>query len=130
MHIAVYLAAFGLMAVFHAIMVIRLRWKFKISMGDGGNEELMRAMRVFGNFIEYVPLGLVLLMGCELVQSPAWYLHLTGGSLVLGRCLHAIGMGKPKNGFNPRVAGMILTLISLVLSSVGVLLFSVYSIPS
>ena len=130
MHVAVYLAAFGLMAVFHAIKVIQLRWKFRISIGDGGVEELTRAVRVFGNFTEYVPIGLILLIGCELVQSPVWYLHLTGGSVVLGRCLHAIGMSKPRGGRNPRIVGMMLTLISFVLGSLGVLLFSVYSTSS
>ncbi len=127
MHIAVYLAAFGLMAVFHASKVIQLRWKFRISIGDGGVEELTRAVRVFGNFTEYVPLALILLIGCELVQAPVWFLHLTGACLVLGRCLHAIGLSKPRGGRNPRIIGMMLTLVSLILGSVGVLLFSVYS---
>lgn len=56
----------GLMCVWLAFQVIKNRRKHKISLGDGGIEELARAIRAHGNFIEYVPISLILLGASEL----------------------------------------------------------------
>lgn len=124
MHVAPYLSLFGFTAIFHALRVIRLRMKYKISTGDGGNPELARMIRVFGNFSEFVPLGLILLVACELVQAPVWFLHLQAGCLVVGRTLHAMGLGRIAGRSHPRFFGMVLTFTSLALGSLGVLVFS------
>jgi uncharacterized membrane protein YecN with MAPEG domain len=46
--------------------VIGLRRKNKVALGDGGKEDLERAIRAQGNFAEYVPFGLILLACLEL----------------------------------------------------------------
>lgn len=122
MHTAPYFTAFGLLTIFHSSRVIRLRWRHKVSMGDAGVQELARMIRVFGNFSEYVPMGLILLIALEIVQAPPWYMHLCGITLLVGRITHALGLGHGQ--LNPRVAGMVLTLLSLALGSVGVMLFT------
>jgi uncharacterized protein len=123
MHTAPYFTALGLMAIMNSIRVVQLRIKHRISLGDGGHEDLIRAIRIFGNFTEYVPLGLVLLAALEFVQAPVWYMHICGALLLIGRILHAIGL-LGKGSTPPRVIGMVLTYIMLTLSSVGVTLFS------
>ena len=37
------------------------RNRHKIGIGDGGDKALARKIRVHGNFVEYVPLGLLLM---------------------------------------------------------------------
>nr|AEQ20632.1 putative glutathione S-transferase [uncultured bacterium CSLF43] len=126
MHTAPYFTAFGLLAILHALQVVRLRIKHKIHLGSGDNPELERMSRVFGNYVEYVPIGLVLLIALEVAQSPVWYLHLCGMTLLLGRIFHAIGLSQTELPNSLRRLGMILTLFSLFLASVGVTLWTIF----
>lgn len=123
MHTAPYFTALGLIAIVNAVRVIRLRQRLGVSLGDGGHDELNRAIRVFGNFAEYVPLGLVLLAALEFVQAPVWYMHVCGALLLMGRLFHAVGI-LGKGSMNARVVGMVMTFTTLALSAVGVTLFS------
>ena len=58
-------AIFGIIYVVLAFGVIKLRFKGQVSLGDGGDEELEKAIRVHGNFAEYVPFTLLLLWFVE-----------------------------------------------------------------
>jgi hypothetical protein len=56
-------------------------------------KELIRTVRAHGNATEWVPLGLVLLLAVELSGAGTRFtLHLAGGTLLLGRVLHAAGL--------------------------------------
>ena len=124
MHTAPYFTALGLIAVMNSIRIVRLRRRHKISLGDGGNVLLLHATRAFGNFMEYAPFGLVLLVGLEFVQAPILFLHVCGGTLLIGRIAHSSAFMKEKISMNARIAGMTLTYASLILSSVGITVFS------
>ncbi len=124
MHTAPYFTALGLIAVINAVRVVRLRMRHNVSLGDGGFPDLNQAVRAFGNFSEYAPLGLVLLFALEYVQAPVWYLHLCGATLLVGRMLHAFAFSKPGIPAPPRVAGMLLTFFSITVSAIGVTVFS------
>jgi len=115
------------LALFNAYRVIVLRNRHKVSLGDGGNADLLQAVRAFGNLMEYAPFGLVLLFALEYVGAPVWYLHLCGATLVVGRLLHSYAFMKPNIAMRERVSGMMLTFASVLLSSVGVTLFSLIS---
>ena len=84
--------------------VIKLRRANKIGLGTGGNESLERAIRAQGNFIEYVPIGVLMLATLEL----------NGVSLIGGRFFHSIGINTPPPDFSKRVLGMQLTLFTLI----------------
>ena len=51
----------GLLAVSLTVSVGRLRMQKKIYLGDGGDPEMLSAIRAHGNFMEYVPLCLALI---------------------------------------------------------------------
>ena len=91
--------------------VIKYRFKFKVGLGDGNNEEMSRIIRVQGNFIEYVPLALILIFFCELNIASAMYIHLMGITLVIARVLHAFGLTKASGNSKSRFLGTILTLL-------------------
>lgn len=55
----------ALMLVGVSIRVTVLRARTKIEFADGGNQALQRAIRVQGNFIEYVPMALALMAAVE-----------------------------------------------------------------
>lgn len=61
----VYAGLMGLLFVLLSVGVIRARRESGVALGDGGDRALLRRQRVHGNFAEYVPLGLVLLMCAE-----------------------------------------------------------------
>lgn len=124
MHSAPYFTAFGLLTILHAYRVILLRRKYRVGLGSGGHPELEKMIRVLGNHAEYVPIGLILLIGLEFVQAPTWYLHLCGITLLAGRLLHAYGLSKSEGLSFGRYRGVQLTFLSLFLSSIGVTLWS------
>ena len=107
----------GLLGVALLSNVGRVRGKTKIFIGDGGNEELITAMRVQANFVENVPLGLILIWLASATYGAATVATLSVG-LVVARVLHAAGM----LGYLPygRPVGATITLLVLVVSSIWV----------
>lgn len=127
MHIAPYLAAFGLLTILHSARVVQSRRKHKIGIGIG-HPELERMVRVFGNHSEYVPMGLILMFALEYMDAPILFLHSVGAPLLIGRCLHAGALSRTTGPTPGRVAGMILTWLSLFLGAMGVLIFSFFTL--
>lgn len=89
---ALYAGLLGLMSIGIAAMAGRLRGATKISIGDGGNRELLLAMRRHSNFIEVVPLALVLLGTLEINGVSSTAIHGLGIALVIARGAHAVGL--------------------------------------
>ncbi len=61
-----YAALLGFLLVYLSIRVIRLRRRFKVAIGAGGEAAIERAARVQANFSEYVPMALILLLLAEI----------------------------------------------------------------
>ncbi len=89
---ALYAGILAIMLMALSIWVITRRGKHKVGIGDGGNPDMQRAMRVQGNFVEYVPICLILIAVLESTNASAYGLHALGVVLVLSRGLHAIGL--------------------------------------
>ena len=98
----------------------QIRSREKIGIGDGGNDLLIRRMRAQANFIEQVPLTLLLFGALELAgKCPAWLVAL-GALFLLGRVAHAFGMDdsfKPGRAIG-MLTGMVLQL-ALVVMAIG-----------
>lgn len=117
-----YAALCGLLLLVLGLVVVRLRRRHNVLTGDGGRDDLARAMRVQANFVEYVPLTLLLLFMLELSRQPFWLLHLLGAALFIGRVLHAWGyLLTPRLSFG-RAVGICLTWIVLGVTSLWLLL--------
>ncbi len=115
----VYAALFALFYIFLSLRVAAMRRSARVSLGDGGNAELTRRMRVHGNFIEYVPLALILMALVELQGQPAWTIHLIGACLAVGRLVHAYGVGRQPQILKLRVLGMVLTITALTVGAMA-----------
>lgn len=63
-----------------------------ISLGDGGNPEMLRRIRGHGNFSEYVPFILLMIGFLEVSRFPAWSIHALGATLVAARVLHGYAL--------------------------------------
>ena len=104
----------GLLAAALTINVGRMRGQKKIFIGDGGDKEMLAAIRAQGNLIELTPLCLLLIY---LLHGP--YGNRTVGVLaivlVVARFVHAGGM-LGLVGFG-RAAGAIATTAVLAIAS-------------
>ena len=83
---------------------------------DGNDETLKRRIRALGNFIEYVPLCLILLALIELNGASNNLLWGLGGCFAAGRILHSIGMLSNPHFPLPRILGMFATYAILALA--------------
>ncbi|MFO1378242.1 MAG: MAPEG family protein [Steroidobacteraceae bacterium] len=83
-------------------------------------------MRVQANFVENVPLALLLLFALELQGTGTLALHVFGSSLVVCRLLHAWGLGSNEGANYPRLIGAQGTF--LLMSIMGVALVYGYAI--
>ncbi len=114
-------AALSLLCVMMALKVIGIRRRDKISVGDGGSDELLRAMRAQANLLEYAPLTLILLACAELNGVHWIILVLLAMVFVAGRILHPVGIKDANAPGKARVLGMILTLnVMLALSVINI----------
>jgi uncharacterized protein len=117
-----YAALLATLFVALSIRTLRLRRSLQIGLGDSGNAQMLRAMRVHANFAEYVPLSLVLVYFVERQGAYPLFIHGLGLCLLIGRLSHAYGVSQARENYAFRVTGMVLTFITL-LSCAGYLLF-------
>lgn len=104
----------ALLFVTFATLVVMNRFRAKTSMGDGGDDGLRLAIRRFGNFIEYVPIALVLMAVIELNGAPDWMLWTMGGLLVGGRLAHFTGLDPVKAPTVGRVIGITTNIAAIL----------------
>lgn len=107
----------GLMLLSLLWPIVRMRRGEKVGLGHGGNPELLRRIRVHGNFVEYVPMLLVLLALLETGGLARWMVALLGGVLVAARALHAIGLSRSPGYSFGRFWGTLLTWLVLLVAS-------------
>lgn len=117
-----YAALLGIILLVLSIRVVAVvRPKGKVSYGDGGNPDFTTVTRAQGNFIEYVPLILILIAFAEAGGTSSGWIHAMGAGLVVGRILHPLGLTN-NPGVNPmRFIGTNLTWIALLAASIFVL---------
>ena len=111
-----YAGILGLISFVLAFQAGRLRGKTKISIGDGGNQELLLAMRRHANFIEFVPLTLILIALLEMNGVAALAIHALGAALVIFRIFHATGLKATISGAGRAIGALGSTLVLAVAS--------------
>lgn len=118
----------GLLMVFLGLGVSFRRRATQVSLGDGGDGELIKRLRAFGNFTEFVPMILVLMALIELSGGAALFLHAAGGLLLAARVSHAVFLtpGSMTKGQRlGRQFGAGTTFLLLFLCSVYALILSI-----
>ena len=81
----------AIFAVLHVIFTLRVggyRFSSNISLGDGGDKELLNRIRGHGNFVEQVPIALVLLLLNDLNGLSDTAMYSLGGVLLVSRIVH------------------------------------------
>ena len=115
----------GLNAIFLIYVSARVgmtRTRLKINLGDGGNDEMIRAIRAQGNYVEYAPIALLGLLALAAQGQGTAVIHALGAAFLAARVAHLLGLGL---GLWPagRFVGTLGTLLSL-LATAGLLVFA------
>jgi uncharacterized membrane protein YecN with MAPEG domain len=104
-------AAAAILNFWLGIRIGQVRTREKISVGDGGNEALIRRMRAQANFVEFTPFVLILIALIELGVGTSTWLWAVSAVYIIGRIAHAIGMdGNSK----ARGIGISITLVVML----------------
>lgn len=123
-----YAGALGLVLLVLAVRVIQARGETRVFIGDGGNELLIRRMRGQANFIEYVPMILVLVALLEERGLAPWLLHLLGATLLVARLLHGYAFAFAAHFPPGRFLGAVLTNLVLVIAGVACLWYGLMAL--
>lgn len=109
-----YAGLLGILYLYLAGRVGRYRGVSKITFGTGDDAEMVLRMRVQANFVEYVPLALLIMGLLESLSVSRFGLHAMGISLAVGRLLHAWGLSRGPVPNLPRSIGAGLTMLVLL----------------
>ena len=112
-----YAAICGVLLILLALNIVRLRRAHRISLGMGEGSALEQPVRVHGNFTEYTPTFLILLLLAELGGAKFWFLHLLGAAFVMGRLLHAYGLSTVRARSFGRFYGSLISWTSILVLS-------------
>ena len=85
-------AALALLNNWLGMRIAAFRKEFRVNVGDGGHEPLLRRMRAQANFIEHAPFVLILLLGLEISGANRIALAAIAVVFVIARILHGLGM--------------------------------------
>lgn len=118
---ALWIGLNAILLIYLSVRVGQARTRLKINLGDGGNPEMVKAIRTHGNYVEYAPFALAGLLALALVGAQAAVIHLLGAAFLFGRVAHLLGLGL---GVWPsgRFVGTLTTMLTL-LATAGFLIF-------
>ncbi len=125
---SIYAGILAMLIVWLSLNVIKLRRANKIILGDGDVPQLQNAIRAQGNATEYIPIALILLLLLELSGANAWFVHIGGIAIIVGRVIHAKGL--LTESLRYRVLGMQVTFFTIIGLASANILYAVYKMFS
>jgi uncharacterized protein len=99
----------ALLNIWLAVRVGQVRTSQKVSVGDGGNDAVMRRMRAHSNFTEFTPIVLILIAAIEYATGTSSWLWAVMAIYSLARIAHAFGM---ENDSKARGIGILVTMLT------------------
>ena len=112
----------GLLLIYLSYNVSKERLRSKTDLGDGGDANLLCAIRAQGNLTEYAPIGLILLGLLETAEANQTLLLVLAVLFVTGRYMHGLTLGKFEGVNHYRSVGIVLTWGVILVASVTGLL--------
>lgn len=103
------------------------RSSLKVSIGDAGNVALHEKVRQHGNFIEWTPFVLLLMVIAEGNGADAIWLHVSGALLLAGRLIHPFGLVASNAAHPLRIVGNTASLLA-TLNVIVCLVFTTFGL--
>ncbi|MBL4806656.1 MAG: MAPEG family protein [Rhodobacteraceae bacterium] len=128
--LALYAGLSGLIGMWLLANVGKTKHAEKVSIGDGGSKAIIRAMRGQANFVENVPITLILLSMMVFLGVPVWLIHILGAMLVVGRFFHAYHFIQSDAPRWQRALGFCLSFLVLIIASLGLIGLSIWGMIS
>ena len=122
---ALYAGFIALLFLILTFRVILYRRDQGISLGDKGDKEMFKRIRVQANCAEYAPIGLILLALVEAQGAPALAVHALGLMLLIGRVMHGYGLSASPVVIWMRIGGMLLTTLMIGFAALGLIAHAV-----
>lgn len=113
-----YAGLLGILSIIVTLGVGKARSNTGVSLGDGGNTEVITAMRRHANFVEFVPLTLLLIALLELNGVGGTAIHGLGAGLFFARVCHALGFGAESGIKHLRTVGAMGSMLVVAVASV------------
>lgn len=88
--------------------MIYLRYKLKISVGDGGNKNMQALLHARSNIVDYVPLALIMMFLLEYWNTPPVILHTLGIGIIASRFLQGLALSASSGASFGRILGALL----------------------
>ncbi len=120
-----YASLLGILFIYLSYNVVAFRRRERVDIGMGESQGMARSVRAQGNFAEYVPLALILMLALETTHAQALLVHLVGLLLLIGRILHAVGFPRKTGPTFGRVWGTVLTWGAIVIASLGGIYYTI-----
>ncbi|MFM7066423.1 MAG: MAPEG family protein [Gammaproteobacteria bacterium] len=111
----------GILLVVLYVRVSQRRLAIGIGLGAGGDTVLEQRIRAHGNFIETVPLALILLYLFERSAADPMHVHVLGALLVVARLGHAQGLSSTAGRSVGRLYGSVATVGIIAVLSLALL---------
>ncbi|MBY0511776.1 MAG: MAPEG family protein [Rhodospirillaceae bacterium] len=102
----------ALIALVLALRVSFGRFRHRVPIGEGGNTHMTVLIRTHANFVEYVPLILILMGILEMSKANRIALLIVAVLLIIFRIFHVIGMPRRAPNFF-RATGAIGTMVTM-----------------
>lgn len=116
MIVCIYAGLLALMYVALSFNVILRRVSGRVLFGDNNDPVMTRAVRIHGNFAEFVPLILFLIFAYEDTGGSRYLVHIMGIALIVSRLLHGWGLWFEK--IPGRFIGTVITMTLLIVLGV------------
>ena len=117
---AMYASLLAIMMMGLSGYVSIMRAKLGVSIGDGGNTALSERIRRHGNFVETVPMALLLMALAEISGAKASWIIAAGAILIVARVLHFFGLSASNVNSILRGLGAFATFVAMFIAIVAI----------
>lgn len=114
----IWISLFIFLYIFLAYRVIMLRRGSQIGLGTGENKDLLKAVRIHGNYSEYIPLLILAISILEMRGLRTPFIHLMFAAGFLGRLMILQGISKSVGFSYGRFIGNAMTFVVLLIAGI------------